>query len=37
MLHDFGVRRDIEGQGFNALYENLLETQEARVRMRVRF
>jgi hypothetical protein len=37
MLNDFGVRRDIRGEGFNALYENLLETQEARIRMRVRF
>jgi hypothetical protein len=37
MLHDFGLRRDIRGDGFNVLYENLLETQEARVRMRVRF
>ena len=37
MMNDFSVRRDIEGQGFNALYENLLETQTATVRMRVRF
>ena len=37
MLADFGVRREFEGQGFTALYENLKETQTARVRMRVRF
>jgi outer membrane receptor protein involved in Fe transport len=37
MLNDFGIRRDIQGTGFNALYENLMETQEARIRMRVRF
>jgi hypothetical protein len=37
MLNDFGVRQDIEGQGFNALYENLMETQTTRVRLRVRF
>lgn len=37
MFADFGVRREFEGQGFNALYENLKETQTARVRMRVRF
>ncbi len=37
MLADFGVRREYVGQGFSALYENLKETQTARVRMRVRF
>ena len=37
MLADFGVRREYDGQGFTALYENLKETQTARVRMRVRF
>jgi hypothetical protein len=37
MLADFGVRRENEGQGFTALYENLKKTQTARVRMRVRF
>ena len=37
MLNNFGLRRDIEGDGFNVLYENLLETQEARIRIRVRF
>ena len=29
------VRTDIEGEGFTALYENLLETQVATVGMRV--
>jgi hypothetical protein len=37
MLADFGVRREFVGQGFTALYENLKETQTARLRMRVRF
>jgi hypothetical protein len=37
MLSDFGVRREFAGNGFNALYENLKETQEATVRLRVRF
>lgn len=37
MLHDFGIRQDIDGVGFDALYENLLETQVARVRLRVRY
>lgn len=37
MLSDFGVRREYVGQGFTALYENLKETQAARVRIRVRF
>jgi hypothetical protein len=37
MMSDFGVRREYDGQGFDALYENLKETQAVRVRMRVRF
>ncbi len=37
MLNDFAVQRDIDGQGFTALYENFLETQVATVGMRVRF
>lgn len=37
ILSDFAVRRDIEGQGFSAVYENLMETQAAAVRLRVRF
>ena len=37
MLNDFAVQRDIDGQGFTALYENFLETQVATVGMRIRF
>ena len=37
ILNDFAVRRDIEGQGLSAVYENLMETQTATVRLRVRF
>jgi hypothetical protein len=37
ILSDFAVRRDIEGQGFSAVYENLMETQAAAVGLRVRF
>jgi hypothetical protein len=37
MLNDFGLRREVDGNGFRAVYENLLETQVARVRVRVRF
>jgi len=37
IMNDFGLRREVEGAGFNALYENLLETQVARLRLRYRF
>ncbi len=37
VFNDFAVRTDVEGEGFTALYENLLETQVATVGMRVRF
>jgi outer membrane receptor protein involved in Fe transport len=37
MFNDFGVRRDIAGQGFTALYENLLESQVATMGVRVKF
>jgi hypothetical protein len=37
ILNDFAVRRDIEGEGFSARYENLMETQAASMRLRVRF
>jgi hypothetical protein len=37
ILNDFGQRREVTGSGFNALYENLLETQVARLRVRYRF
>ena len=36
VLNDFAVRRDIDGQGFTALYENFLETQVATVAVRLR-
>ena len=36
MLNDFAVQRDIDGEGFTALYENFLETQVATVGMGVR-
>lgn len=37
IFNDFGVRRDIEGDGFTAEYQNLLESQVATVRVRWRF
>ncbi|HEU4721629.1 MAG TPA: hypothetical protein VFS59_09745 [Gemmatimonadaceae bacterium] len=37
MFNDFGVRRDVVGDGFRALYQNLLETQVATLRMKWRF
>jgi hypothetical protein len=37
ILNDFAVIRDIDGQGFDAVYENLMETQAATLRLRVRF
>ena len=37
VFNDFAVRTDVEGEGFTALYENLLETQVATVGMRIRF
>lgn len=37
VLNDFGVRRDVEGIGFKAHYENLMESQAASLRMRWRF
>jgi hypothetical protein len=37
ILNDFGVRRDIDGDGFAAQYQNLLESQVATVRLRWRF
>jgi outer membrane receptor protein involved in Fe transport len=37
IFNDFAVRTDIVGQGFTALYENLLETQVATVAVRLRF
>lgn len=37
ILDDFAVQREIDGDGFTALYENLLETQVATVALRYRF
>lgn len=37
LLNDFAVVREIDGQGFTALYENLRETQVVRVGVRLRF
>ena len=37
VFNDFAVQREIEGQGFTALYENFLETQVATVGLKVRF
>ena len=37
MFNDFGVRRDVVGDGFRASYQNLLETQVATLRMKWRF
>ena len=37
MFNDFAVEREIDGQGFRALYQNFLETQVATVGLRFRF
>ncbi len=37
IFNRFGVRRDIDGDGFRAEYQNLLESQVATVRVRWRF
>ena len=37
LFNDFGLRRDVVGDGFRASYQNLLETQVATVRMKWRF
>ena len=37
MLNDFAVVREIDGEGFTALYENYLETQVASLSLRYRF
>ncbi|MEZ4415596.1 MAG: TonB-dependent receptor [Gemmatimonadota bacterium] len=37
IFNDFGIRREVEGEGFTALYENLMETQVATVGIRWRF
>ena len=37
IFNDFAVEREIDGQGFTALYQNFLETQVATLGLRVRF
>ena len=37
IFNDFGVRRDIDGVGFRAEYQNLLESQVATARLKWRF
>ena len=37
MFNDFAIKREIDGDGFTALYENYLESQVATVGVRVRF
>ncbi len=36
VFNDFAIQREIDGQGFTALYENFLETQIATVGVRIR-
>ena len=37
LFNDFAIQHEVVGQGFTALYQNLLETQVATVTLRVRF
>ena len=37
VFNDFAVEHEVDGQGFTALYQNLLETQVATVGLRYRF
>jgi Outer membrane protein beta-barrel family/Carboxypeptidase regulatory-like domain/TonB-dependent Receptor Plug Domain len=37
IFNDFAIEQEIDGQGFRALYQNLLETQVATVGLRFRF
>ena len=37
ILNDFAIQREIDGQGFTAIYENFLETQVATLALKVRF
>ena len=37
ILNDFALQHEIQGRGFTALYQNLLETQVATVAIRYRF
>jgi hypothetical protein len=36
IFNDFAIRRETEGEGFTALYENLLESQVATLGVRLR-
>jgi hypothetical protein len=37
IFNDFAVQREVDGDGFTALYQNFLETQVATATLRVRF
>ena len=37
IFNNFAVQQEVDGQGFTALYQNLLETQVASIGLRVRF
>ena len=37
VFNDFAVQREVDGQGFTALYQNFLETQVATLALRLRF
>jgi hypothetical protein len=37
LFNDFAIEREVDGQGFTALYQNFLETQVATLALRVRF
>jgi len=37
VFNDFAIGREIDGQGFTALYQNFMETQVATVGVRLRF
>ena len=37
VFNDFAVEREVDGQGFTALYQNFLETQVATLGLRLRF
>lgn len=37
VFNDFAVEFEVQGQGFTALYQNLLETQVMTINLKVRF
>ena len=37
IFNDFAVEREIDGQGFTAVYQNFLESQVATLGLRFRF